>query len=158
MLRAIDQFDDLLTLPTNITTHTPFIICMISNLVIAHLAACRFHYSGQPLKLARERVRLSMGALKVLGEYWPMGQRTYKEVGIIAREILGLKQVTQVKPVVESPGYVPPEPERAFEPGSEEMPDVSVFMDPPSFADIQLLDTNFDFCGLFDMNVPMAAV
>ncbi|OJJ05028.1 hypothetical protein ASPVEDRAFT_55065 [Aspergillus versicolor CBS 583.65] len=158
VLRAIDQFDDLLTLPTNISTHTPFIICMISNLVIAHLAACRFHYSGQPLKLARERVRLSMGALKVLGEYWPMGQRTYKEVGIIAREILGLKQVTQGKPVVKSPGYVPPEPERAFEPGSEEMPDVSAFMDPPSFADIQLLDTNFDFCGLFDMNVPMAAV
>lgn len=150
---------------------------MISNLVIAHLAACRFHYRGQPLKLARERVRLSMGALKVMGEYWPMGQRTYREVGIIAREILGLKgqstkqavdggvrkesESESVPETSPGAGYVPPlQPEPEFEQGSEsDMPDVSVFMDPPSFADVQLLDTNFDFCGLFDMNVPsMAAV
>ncbi|KAL4779841.1 hypothetical protein BJX76DRAFT_351459 [Aspergillus varians] len=161
VLRAIDQFNDLLTLPTNITTHTPFIICMISNLVIAHLAACRFHYTGQPLKLARERVRLSMGALKVLGEYWPMGRRTYREVGIVAREILGLKDppkqsvqaaTRDVQVIPTSPGLVSlAEPEA-------EVPDLSAFFDQPSFSDLQLLDTNFDFCGLFDVSVPSMTV
>ncbi|KAL4868432.1 hypothetical protein BDV12DRAFT_169707 [Aspergillus spectabilis] len=160
VLRAIDQFDDLLTLPTNIATHTPFLICCISNLVIAHLAACRFHYSGQPLKLARERIRLSMGALKVLGEYWPMGQRTYKEVGIVAREILGLKdqskQAVEVAtrelppPVAEIQAVSPTLPQPEME---TEMPDISVFLDQPSLEDMQLLDTNFDFCGLFDMSM-----
>ena len=106
-----------------------------------------------------------------------MGQRTYREVGIIAREILGLKgqstkqavdggvrkesESESVPETSPGAGYVPPlQPEPEFEQGSEsDMPDVSVFMDPPSFADVQLLDTNFDFCGLFDMNVPsMAAV
>ncbi len=99
-----------------------------------------------------------------------MGQRTYREVGIIAREILGLKGQSTKQDVdgevrkeseSESVADAPPlQPEPEFEQGSEsDMPDVSVFMDPPSFADVQLLDTNFDFCGLFDMNVPsMAAV
>jgi hypothetical protein len=29
-----------------------------------------------------------MGSLKTLGEYWPLGKRTYQELGLIAREIL----------------------------------------------------------------------
>ncbi|KAL4995356.1 hypothetical protein BDV10DRAFT_134486 [Aspergillus recurvatus] len=178
VLRAIDAFDDLLTLPTNIATHTPFIICMISNLVIAHLAACRFHYQGQALKLARERIRLSMGALKVLGEYWTMGRRTYREVGVVAREILGLKDVPKQQhrqqslvrpstadvpstlsvPMSVSSNEARPEPEIAPVLEAEaEMPDISAYLDQPSFADIQLLDTDFDFCGLFDMSVGIGA-
>ncbi|KAL4912978.1 hypothetical protein BDW62DRAFT_215902 [Aspergillus aurantiobrunneus] len=165
VLKAIKQFDDLLTLPTNIATHTPFIICMISNLVIAHLAACRFHYQGQALNLARERVRLSMGALKVLGEYWPMGQRTYREVGIVAREILGLKEVPksgievasrEISSQADTGSVRDHDPE--LEPEVEPEVDVSVFLDEPSFADIQLLDTDFDFCSLFGLNVPSMAV
>ncbi|KAL3466911.1 hypothetical protein BJX64DRAFT_249251 [Aspergillus heterothallicus] len=163
VLRAIDQFDDLLTLPTNIATHTPFIICMIANTVIAHLAACRFHYSGHQLKLARERIRLSMGALKVLGEYWPMGLRTYKEVGIVAREILGLKdQQKNVVEVATREIIVPPHMVQGYVPASvhvpvslpqHETPDMALYLDPPSLDDLQLLETNFDFCGLFDMNI-----
>ncbi|KAL3433549.1 hypothetical protein BDV09DRAFT_171662 [Aspergillus tetrazonus] len=178
VLRAIDAFDDLLTLPTNITTHTPFIICMISNLVIAHLAACRFHYQGQALKLARERIRLSMGALKVLGEYWSMGQRTYREVGIVAREILGLKDAskrqqhqetlarhatvdftsTRVITMPDPPSEDQPDPQSTLLPEAEaEFPDISGCLDQPSLAELQLLDTNFDFCGLFDMNAGVGA-
>ncbi|KAL3488381.1 hypothetical protein BJX62DRAFT_212023 [Aspergillus germanicus] len=162
VLRSIDQFDELLTLPTNIATHTPFIICMIANTVIAHLSACRFHYQGHQLKLARERIRLSMGALKVLGEYWPMGLRTYKEVGIVAREILGLKDQQQ-KNVVEVttreitlPSVVPEFLSPMQVPVSlphQDMNDMSMYMDHPSLDDFQLLETSFDFCGLFDMNM-----
>ncbi|KAL4879892.1 hypothetical protein BJY04DRAFT_219697 [Aspergillus karnatakaensis] len=201
VLRAIDQFDDLLTLPTNIATHTPFIICMISNLVIAHLSACRFHYSGQALKLARERIRLSMGALKVLGEFWPMGARTYKEVGIVAREILGLKEQGRSPSSVSVQSKTPAQgqsqsqsqsqlkglhistreiqiqpqaaqlqamsvPEMCFSPAAgvggemvgSDMPDMSAFLQQPSLEDMELLNTNFDFCGLFDMNMAYMAV
>ncbi|KAL4944127.1 hypothetical protein BDV06DRAFT_116930 [Aspergillus oleicola] len=177
VLRAIDEFNDLLTLPTRIKTHTPFIICMISNLVIAHLSACRFYYTGQELKMARERVRLSMGALKVLGEIWPMGRRTYREVGIIAREILGLKGQAREKhkatPVetrekqskdtgissTTPPALAPTQPAMPLpELELPDVPDVSFFYDQPSLADLQLLDTDFDFCGLFDMNVPSMAI
>ncbi|XHG05009.1 hypothetical protein AWENTII_008261 [Aspergillus wentii] len=89
-LWAIDHLDQLLTLPTNITTHSPFIICMIANATIAHLAACRFVYHGEKLRIAREKIRLTMGTLKVLSEYWLLGKRTYREIGIIAREILSI--------------------------------------------------------------------
>ncbi|RDW72718.1 fungal specific transcription factor domain-containing protein [Aspergillus mulundensis] len=178
VLRAIDGFDDLLTLPTNIATHTPFIICMISNLVIAHLAACRFHYQGQQLKLARERIRLSMGALKVLGEYWTMGQRTYREVGIVAREILGLKNVPKQQQQLPSPvptttptailgngtmlqsppTSIPPLQAKGDLPNEAEMLDISNYLDQTGFPDLQLLDSTFDFCGLFDMNMGGANV
>ncbi|KAL4974659.1 hypothetical protein BDW66DRAFT_152693 [Aspergillus desertorum] len=178
VLRAIDAFDDLLTLPTNIATHTPFIICMISNLVIAHLAACRFHYQGQALKLARERIRLSMGALKVLGEYWTTGQRTYREVGVVAREILGLKDLPKTQRYLHSPDRLTPgdvpstltspisvslnearlEPENAPLFATEaELLDISDYQDQPSLADIPLFDANFDSCGLFDMSVGVGA-
>ncbi|KAB8235651.1 fungal specific transcription factor domain-containing protein [Aspergillus alliaceus] len=53
VLRAIKQSDKLLTLPTNIAAHTPFIICMISNITVAHLSACRFVVQGQQLRPAR---------------------------------------------------------------------------------------------------------
>ncbi|KAL4963855.1 putative C6 transcription factor [Aspergillus stella-maris] len=182
VLRAIDEFNELLTLPTNIKTHTPFIICMISNLVIAHLAACRFYYKGAELKMARERVRLSMGSLKVLGEVWSMGRRTYREVGVIARDILGLKgQANGMQkdgsastPEVHlgrmeaAPGastststsipHLPPPSQTMSDVQYPDIPDVSMFYDPPSLAEFQLLDTNFDFCGLWDMNVPSMAV
>jgi hypothetical protein len=42
------------------------------------------------LKLAREKIRLSIGTLKVLSKRWPQGKRIYQDVGIIAQEILYL--------------------------------------------------------------------
>ncbi|KAF7586651.1 hypothetical protein BBP40_008520 [Aspergillus hancockii] len=145
-LRAIEQFDELLTLPTNIATHTPFIICMIANTVIAHLSACRFVFQGQQLKLARERIRLSMGALKVLGGHWPMGRRTYQEVGIIAREILGFKEKAPQAQVVEVRPDTP-----LVEVGFDQ---VSLHLDSvPLGLDLSVLNANIDFCGLFDQVV-----
>lgn len=90
-LKAIETLNKLMTLPANIATHTPFVICMIANATIAHISACRYIYQGLQLKLGREKIRLSMGTLKTLSEYWPQGKRIYQEVGIIAREILCLR-------------------------------------------------------------------
>ena len=104
-LLAIRRIGDLLPLPSNIVTQTPFIICMIANTLVAHLSACRYLFRGHALQLERERVRSSMGALRALGEYWPLGKRTYREMGIIAREILHLsdQDIPRVEPRIETP-------------------------------------------------------
>jgi hypothetical protein len=89
-LFAVEKLNGLLTLPTKLTTHTPFIICMISNMTIAHLSACRYIFQEPRLSLERDKIRLNMGVLKMMGEFWPAGAREYHDVGIIAREILSL--------------------------------------------------------------------
>lgn len=111
-LLAIRRIGDLLPLPSNIVTHTPFVICMIANILVAHLSACRYLFRGHTLQLERERVRSSMGTLRVLGEYWPLGKRTYREMGIIAREILDLsdQDIPRVRPRVASPQQVGSQP------------------------------------------------
>lgn len=92
VLFAVEKLNGLLTLPTRFSTHTPFIICMIANMTIAHLSACRYVFQEPKLSLERDKIRLNMGVLKMLGEFWPAGQREYKTMGIIAREILALKE------------------------------------------------------------------
>ncbi|KAE8381638.1 hypothetical protein BDV26DRAFT_278635 [Aspergillus bertholletiae] len=132
-LQAIEKLDWLLTLPTNITTHSPFIICMIANVTIAHLSACRFVYEEEKLRIAREKIRLTMGTLKVLSQYWTLGKRTYSEIGIIAREILSL---THTGPKVTAQ---PCQPEQEA-------------------INLALLDMlpngDFDFCTMFDSIPP----
>ncbi|KAF2003847.1 hypothetical protein P154DRAFT_72807 [Amniculicola lignicola CBS 123094] len=104
ILYAVSRLNDLLTLPTRLATHTPFIICMIANMTIAHLSACRYVFVEPQLSLEREKIRLNMGVLKLLGEYWPAGKREYTSLGIIATEILGLAdeeiEVHRESPVV----------------------------------------------------------
>ncbi|KAK2867989.1 hypothetical protein FQN49_003265 [Arthroderma sp. PD_2] len=90
VLLAVDKFNDLLTLPTTIISHTPFVICMIANTTIAHLSACKHLFRDKTLQIERERIRLNMGALKTLSMYWPLGKRTYREMATIARDILSL--------------------------------------------------------------------
>lgn len=90
ILRAIESFNKLLTLSGSLKVHTPFIICMIANTTVAYLSACRHILDSIAVKLAREKIRMNMGLLKALGKHWPLAERTYQEVGIIAREILCL--------------------------------------------------------------------
>ena len=91
ILHAIEKVTELLTLPTRLALHTPFTICMVGTTAIAHLSACRYVLKGRSLSMARERIRTSMGALKSFEENWLLGGRTRREVGIVAREILGLE-------------------------------------------------------------------
>lgn len=136
-LDAIDKLDHLLTLPTNIKSHSPFIICMIANVTIAHLSACRFVIAGERLATSREKIRLTMGTLKRLSEYWILGQRTYREIGMIAREILCL----------ENENRAPPEPP-VLPPSEAPAP-------PMDFGALEMLPgLDFDFCTFFDAHMP----
>jgi hypothetical protein len=68
VLFAIKELSRLLTLPTRLSEHTPFIICMITLMTIAHLSACRYIFKEPKLSLEREKIRLKMGLLKMLGK------------------------------------------------------------------------------------------
>ncbi|KAH7402871.1 hypothetical protein BKA66DRAFT_449670 [Pyrenochaeta sp. MPI-SDFR-AT-0127] len=91
VLFSVEKLNSLLTLPTRFSEHTPFIICMITLMTIAHLSACRYIFKEPKLSLERDKIRLNMGVLKMLGEFWPAGEREYHSMGIIAREILSLR-------------------------------------------------------------------
>lgn len=134
-LAAIDKLQYLLTLPTNITTHSPFIICMLANVTIAHLSGCRFVLEGKKRAQCREKIRLTMGTLKRLSNHWTLGKRTYREIGIIAREILCL--------IEKSPT---PAPDPLLVPSFA-----------TSAADLSSLELipgpEFDFCTLFDSSI-----
>lgn len=133
-LAAIEKIDSLLTLPTNVNAHSPFIICMIANVTIAHLSACRFIYEGKKLTGGRDKIRLTMGILKRLSEHWALGKRTYHEIGIIAREVLCL---TTDKIHAPAPA-IPEIEEPQLDLGSLNM----------------LPGPDLDFCALFDYSVP----
>ncbi|OQE11083.1 hypothetical protein PENVUL_c003G02784 [Penicillium vulpinum] len=133
--QAINSIDELLTLPANMKNHSPFIICMIANVTIAHLSACRFIFSEDLRSKGREKIRLSMGTLKRLSEHWTLGKRTYREIGIIARELLSL-----AKDPPANLGVVDMSP---LDPTS------------PAFPGLDILpDANFDFCAFFDADAP----
>jgi hypothetical protein len=62
---------------------------MIANTAIAHLSAYKWVYAGPRLSIERERIRLVVAVLKRISDIWPLGRRTYREVVVVARDILG---------------------------------------------------------------------
>jgi hypothetical protein len=62
---------------------------MIANTAIAHLSAYKWVYAGPRLVIERERIRLVVAVLKRISDIWPLGRRTYSEVVLVARDILG---------------------------------------------------------------------
>lgn len=68
VLFSIEKLSSLLTLPTRFSEHTPFIICTITLMTIAHLSACCYIFKEPKLSLEREKIRLKMGVLKMLGK------------------------------------------------------------------------------------------
>lgn len=76
-----------------------------------------------------------MGTLKRLGEHWTLGKRTYREIGIIARELLSLAK----------------DPPASLAAIDLPLPDPIS----PDFAALDMLpDGNFDFCAFFDADPP----
>ena len=105
ILHAIEKITELLTLPTCPALHTPFTICMVGTTTIAHLSACKYVLKGRSLSMARERIRTSMGTLKSFEENWLLAGRTRREVGIVAREILGLEDSERSTFTTDAPAW-----------------------------------------------------
>lgn len=113
ILRAIERIADMLTLPVRLARHTPFNICMIATMTVAHLSACKYVFTGDQLKVARERIRVAMGALEVFAEIWPRGKKVVGEVKIIARTLLSLEPRPRQASIT-SPKLVFPLPQQHY--------------------------------------------
>ncbi|KAF2813113.1 uncharacterized protein BDZ99DRAFT_556435 [Mytilinidion resinicola] len=92
ILDAVERLTNMLTLPTTMAKHTPFAICMIASTTIGHLSACKYVLRDKQMKVARERIRVAMGAMETFAEVWPGAKKVVREVKTIARELLGLGQ------------------------------------------------------------------
>lgn len=93
VLEAAEAGTGLFTLPSSFTTHSPLAICGLTLLILAQMSACRFKLKGAEYKAARDRVRLGLGAIKVLGKVWPIGHVTVGEIQTIARDVLSLQRL-----------------------------------------------------------------
>lgn len=92
VLEAAEAGTGLFTLPIAFIRHSPLAICGLTLLLLAQMSACRFKLKGAEYKAARDRVRLGLGAIKALGEIWPIGQVTVREIQTIARDVLSLQK------------------------------------------------------------------
>ncbi|KAJ5089770.1 hypothetical protein N7532_008454 [Penicillium argentinense] len=90
VLRAVEAQIRLLALPVRPFRHTPFTTCMISEGTLALLSACHFLLKGSKLAIARDQIRMTIGCLKALGEYWPRTARNVREIQTIAHHVLRL--------------------------------------------------------------------
>ncbi|KAK6340958.1 hypothetical protein TWF696_009271 [Orbilia brochopaga] len=89
-IRAADAISKLVTLPTPLIKHTPFFTCIITLSAIVHLSACSWLLYGEEGYMAKERIRLSVGALKTLEDIWHIAQCVLMQVKVVSREVFAL--------------------------------------------------------------------
>ncbi|CAI7672030.1 unnamed protein product [Penicillium pancosmium] len=90
VIRAAEAQIRLLALPVRPFHHTPFTTCMISEGTLALLSACHFLLKGPKLAIARDQIRMTIGCLKTLADFWPRTARNLREIQTIAQHVLGL--------------------------------------------------------------------
>ncbi|KAI9763695.1 MAG: hypothetical protein M1840_009168 [Geoglossum simile] len=92
---AADDLARLITLPTPIIRHTPFFTCAVTVASIVHLSSCSFLMTSDDARVAKERVRLSVGALKTMRDVWPVADTVLHQVKAVAREVYARKPSSQ---------------------------------------------------------------
>ncbi|PYI16038.1 hypothetical protein BO99DRAFT_366889 [Aspergillus violaceofuscus CBS 115571] len=152
VLRSVEAQVRLLALPVQQFHHTPFVTCMISEGVLSLLSACYCLLAGKDLAIARDQIRLIIGCLKALGEWWPRTAKNVREIQTIASHVLGLVPATATSArsrestsSSELPGLIHGNETTASGTTSE----VSISS---SESDVLLsLDSLQDMCGWFNM-------
>lgn len=66
---------------------------MLSEGTLALLSACKFMLNGRELARARDQICMTIGHLRALGQTWPGTAKNVKEIQVIARYVLGLKEI-----------------------------------------------------------------
>ncbi|KAI9648094.1 hypothetical protein NHQ30_002723 [Ciborinia camelliae] len=102
-IEAAQTAINLYALPSPILLHTPLGICGITKATLANLSACAYVYDNRvegvegraerggkgssEWKMARDRIRLGLGATKVLAGVWEGARGTERELKMIARGV-----------------------------------------------------------------------
>ncbi|TVY42317.1 hypothetical protein LSUB1_G003589 [Lachnellula subtilissima] len=76
----------LITLPTPLVKHTPFLTCAIALASIVHLACWSASTLISDDDDLKGQVRLGIGGLKAMAEIWPSAQRVLEQVTRVAQE------------------------------------------------------------------------
>ncbi|KAF2175573.1 hypothetical protein K469DRAFT_724074 [Zopfia rhizophila CBS 207.26] len=91
-LKATEMQTKLLAIPCSIEHHNLFTMCIMACLCTAQIAACNILLEDRALSIARDRVRLSIGALNAFGNFWPHAKKMAREVRRVARGTLASAQ------------------------------------------------------------------
>jgi hypothetical protein len=87
LVRAADSLSNLLTLPSPIKRHSPFLINGLSMGVLVHTAACVGSSSSpQSEESFRVRIELAVGVLNRLAENWPLARNVKQQLLGMYRE------------------------------------------------------------------------
>ncbi|QSZ37463.1 hypothetical protein DSL72_008561 [Monilinia vaccinii-corymbosi] len=101
-IEAAQTAINLYALPSPILLHTPMGICGITKATLANLSACAYIYDrregvggraekggkdSHEWRMARDRIRLGLGATRVLAGIWEQAKGTERELKAIAREV-----------------------------------------------------------------------
>lgn len=65
---------------------------MVSEGTLALLSACKFLLNKREVERARDKIRMTIGCLRALGEIWPRTAKNLQEIQLIARHALGIQE------------------------------------------------------------------
>ncbi|MCJ1404274.1 hypothetical protein MMC11_007499 [Xylographa trunciseda] len=91
-IEAADRIASMVTLPGQLLKHTPLFTCMVTLAAVVHLSAYVINRNVDQRSIIKERLLLSIGALKSVREIWPVADSVLQRVRGAAREILTLRQ------------------------------------------------------------------
>ena len=91
-IEAADRIARMVTLPGQLLKHTPLFTCMVTLAAVVHLSAYVINRNADQRTIIKERLSLSIGALKSVRDIWPVADSVLQRVRGAAREILTLRQ------------------------------------------------------------------
>ncbi|MCJ1317182.1 hypothetical protein MMC15_002505 [Xylographa vitiligo] len=91
-IEAADRIARMVTLPGQLLKHTPLFTCMVTLAAVVHLSAYVINRNADQRSIIKERLLLSIGALKSVRDIWPVADSVLQRVRGAAREILTLRQ------------------------------------------------------------------
>jgi hypothetical protein len=93
-LKAVELQTNLLAIPCTIEKHNLFTMCICSHIATAQISACTNLLEDHALSIARDRVKLSIGFLNVMGSTWAGAKAMAKDVRAVARSTLSVPSST----------------------------------------------------------------
>ena len=93
-IRAAEAISKLVTIPAPISRRTPMFTCVITMSSIVHLAYWSFFIADGEDALVKEQIRLNVGGLKTLANYWPVAKVVLGQVRGVAQEMFKAKRRT----------------------------------------------------------------
>lgn len=84
-LKALDIYTRLLAIPGTVERHSVFSMSIAAQMATTQISACKNLLQDHAFTIGRDRLRLTIGFLNTMGNFWPLGRNMAKEVKAIAR-------------------------------------------------------------------------